>query len=253
MTIRAAQASTEVDEVHRYRPVIGISCSAKTSHANRAYVEAIELAGGAPLLIPPLGDKASWRTMYERSDALLLPGGGDINPEHYGEKELCKVRNRNDLRDDLELALARWALQDGIPILAICRGLQVLNVALGGTLYQDIGSQLPRAREHDWRDHPRDFLAHKIEIEPQTYLAEIFEASHIDVNSRHHQAVKEVAPELSVSAKAPDEIIEALEAPGPGFVLAVQFHPENLVRNDQRMQRLFGSFVEAASAPRAML
>jgi len=243
----------EVEELHRSRPVIGISCSAKTTHANRAYVEAIELAGGAPVLIPPLGDKASWRAMHERLDGLLLPGGGDINPEHYGEEELCEVRHRNDLRDDLELALARWALQDGIPILAICRGLQVLNVALGGTLYQDIASQPPQAIEHDCHGQSRDHLAHEIEIEPHTYLAEIFGASRIRVNSRHHQAVKEVAPDLSVSAKAPDDIIEALERPGPSFVLAVQFHPENLVRNDQRMQRLFGSFVKAASAPRTIL
>jgi len=153
----------------------------------------------------------------------------------------------------MELALARWAHQDGLPILAICRSLQVLNVALGGTLYQDIASQLPRAVEHDCQDRPRPYLAHQIEIEPQTYLAEIFGVSRMDVNSRHHQAVKEVASDLSVSAKAPDEIIEALEGPGPSFVLAVQFHPENLLRNDQRMQRLFGSFVEAASAPRAIL
>lgn len=246
-------ASAEVAELHKSRPIIGISCSARTTDANRPYVEAIELAGGAPLLIPPLGDEASWRAMYERSDALLLPGGGDINPEHYGEKELCRVRHRNDLRDNLELTLARWAFQDGLPILAICRGLQVLNVALEGTLYQDIGSQLPRAREHDWHGQSRDHLAHEIEIEPHTYLGEIFGASRIRVNSRHHQAVKDVAPDLSVSAKAPDDMIEALEGPGPAFVVAVQFHPENLMRNDQRMQRLFGSFVEAASAPRAIL
>lgn len=220
--------------------------------ANR-YVQAIDLVGGAPVSISPLEDEISCQAIYERLEGLLLPGGGDINPRHYREEKLCKLRNPSDRRDNLELTLVRWALQDGLPILAICRGLQVLNVALRGTLYQDIASQLTQPLKHDCSCCARDYLAHEIEIEPQTYLAATFGDLRIHVNSRHHQAIKEAAPGLTVSARAPDGIIEALEGVGPAFVLGIQFHPEDLVANDERMQRLFSSFVEAANAPRTVL
>jgi putative glutamine amidotransferase len=133
-----------------------------------------------------------------------------------------------------------------VPLLAICRGIQVLNVALGGTLYQDLQAQAPEAERHSWSPgYPRDYIAHAVSIGPQTRLARIVGADPLPVNSFHHQAIKDVAPGLTVTARAPDQIIEAVEANGQAFVVGVQWHPEGLARDDVRAQRLFDAQVKA--------
>jgi putative glutamine amidotransferase len=197
-------------------------------------------------LLPELTDKALLRAMYERVDGLLLPGGEDIDPARYGEPQHDGCGAITPERDEMELALAEWAVNEGKPLLAICRGIQVLNVALGGSLYQDIQAQAPGAINHTWYpDYPRDRLSHQVEITPQTELAGIVGASSLPVNSLHHQAIKDLAPGLTATAWAPDQIVEAVEVDGHPFVLGVQWHPEELAPNDEGAQGLFDALVTA--------
>jgi putative glutamine amidotransferase len=236
-------------------PTIGITCTTfqrdqnqrpPDTGQNQSYVDAVIRAGAAPLLIPNVTDKALLRTLYDRLDGLLLSGGGDIDPSYYGESRHEKCGLPSPERDETELTLIRWAIDEGMPLLAICRGIQVLNVALGGTLYQDLQAQAPEAERHSWSPgYPRDYIAHAVSIGPQTRLARIVGADPLPVNSFHHQAIKDVAPGLTVTARAPDQIIEAVEANGQAFVVGVQWHPEGLARDDVRAQRLFDALVKA--------
>jgi putative glutamine amidotransferase len=258
------------------RPIVGVTCidvSATETRPprlgqNRAYVDAIVRAGGVPLLIPHLlepthlhaaypeqrarshlPEAALLRAAYDVVDAVLLPGGEDVDPQYYGEAPHEKCGPPSPARDATELALARWAIAEGKPLLAICRGIQVLNVALGGSLYQDIGAQLPGAGRHDWYPgHPRSLRPHKVVIEPDSRLAALADSPVLAVNSLHHQSVKTVADGLRSVAHAPDGVLEALEAPDHPFAVAVQWHPEELAGSDRRAQRLFDALVEAARA-----
>lgn len=237
-------------------PIIGITCTAfqtdqgqwspKTGQ-NRSYVDAVIRAGAAPLLIPNATDKTLLRALYDLLDGLLLSGGGDIDPGYYGEARHEACGNPELERDEAELALIRWAIDEGMPLLAICRGIQVLNVALGGTLYQDLKAQAPEAERHDWSPgYPRDYIAHRVSISPQTRLGKIVGADRLRVNSFHHQAIKDLAPGLTVSTRAPDQIIEAVETNGHAFAIGVQWHPEELAREDVRTQKLFDALVNAS-------
>jgi putative glutamine amidotransferase len=236
-------------------PTIGITCTIyQRDHdqrppdtgQNQSYIDAVIRAGAAPLLIPNVTDEALLRTLYDRLDGLLLSGGGDIAPLYYGEARHEKCGLPSPERDVTELALTRWAIGEGMPLLAICRGIQVLNVALGGSLYQDIEAQAPGAKRHRWSPgYPRDYIAHSVSIGAQTRLARIVGTDPLPVNSFHHQAIKDVAPGLTVTARAPDQIIEAVEANGQAFVVGVQWHPEGLASADVRAQRLFDAVVEA--------
>jgi len=232
-------------------PLIGIPCFSASEEEpaffgqNQSYIRAVEREGGIPLLIPFLSDD-SLEEVASRLDGLLLAGGGDVSPARYGEANLYS-RGLNEERDRVELFLARWALSHGLPLLAICRGIQVLNVAAGGSLYQDIASQVPGALKHDYYPHyPRHHLAHAVVVEPGTRLAKLVGDGRLRVNSLHHQAVKEVAPGLVVSARAEDGLVEGLEHPQHPFALGVQWHPEELVDKAPVMRRLFEGFVEAA-------
>jgi putative glutamine amidotransferase len=235
-------------------PLIGITCMTIQTEQysprlgqSRSYVNALLQAGAAPLLVPHIADKAVLRALYERLDGLLLPGGGDVDPVHYGESRHKNCNDPSAERDETELALARWAMDGGLPLLAVCRGIQVLNVALGGSLFQDIQAQIPGAERHDWYpNHPRDRLSHTVAISPETRLAHISGTTSLPVNSLHHQSVKDVAPGLVVTGLAPDEIIEAVEAQDHPFAIGVQWHPEELAGGDARAQRLFDAFVEAS-------
>jgi putative glutamine amidotransferase len=214
---------------------------------NRTYVEAVTTAGGAPVLIPPNLDEGALRAIYERLDGLLLAGGEDIHPKHYGEAVHEKCGQSDEGRDAVELTLAGWALAEGLPILAICRGIQVLNVAAGGTLYQDIASQVPDSLKHDcWPDYPRNHLAHRVTVNGDSHLAAILGQSRVGVNSMHHQAVKDLAPRFRVVGRAPDDLIEAIEGRDHPFALGVQWHPEDLAEDAPPMRRLLEEFVSAA-------
>ena len=220
---------------------------------SQTYVHAVARAGAAPLLIPPLADKALLRTLYELLDGLLLSGGEDVDPAYYGEPrhEKCVLVSHD--RDETELALVRWAVDDEKPLLAICRGIQVLNVALGGSLYQDIQAQVRDGDRHDWHPgYPRNRLSHTVIVAPQTRLAHILGTTSLLVNSLHHQAIKDVAPGLTVAARAPDDLIEAVEVEGHPFAIGVQWHPEELaaISRDVRSQRIFDALVEACQGLR---
>lgn len=236
-------------------PVIGITCTFIRPHQeqwpprlgqNRTYLRAVTRAGGVPLLIPHLSDQAQLRTLYEMLDGLLLPGGEDVEPVAYQERPHDKLGLIDAERDATELELARWAMDGGLPLLAICRGIQVLNVALGGSLYQDIQAQIPEAQKHDWYPgYDRSRLSHDVEVSAGTRLAQIVGPGTLPVNSLHHQSLKETAPGLTVVARAPDSVVEAAEAKDHPFALAVQWHPEELVESDVRAQRLFDALVVA--------
>lgn len=236
-------------------PAVGITCiQIQTAQKqrppcvgqNQTYVQAMTRAGAAPLLLPLLTDHTLLRVLYERLDGLLLSGGEDVDPALYGEPLHEQCGPVSPERDEMELTLARWAMDDGKPLLAICRGIQVLNVALGGSLYQDIGAQVPGAGRHRWYpDYPRDQRSHTVLVTPETRLADILTTTSLPVNSLHHQAIKEVAPGLAVVARAPDGVIEGVEAESHPFALGVQWHPEDLAANEARHQRLFDTLAEA--------
>ncbi len=231
------------------RPAIGIPCQGNLRSryrrfcAGQSYCRAVQLAGGTPVLLPLL-DSETVLDAYLRLDGLLLAGGGDVAPHHYGEVRQTKLTSVDPPRDRVELWLARQAMTDDLPLLAICRGMQVLNVAMKGTLYQDIATQLPHALCHNFRfERSRKHLGHEVRIEPGTQLADILGAQSLGVNSFHHQAVKSMTESLHLSATAPDGVIEALEANDKRFVVAVQWHPEELIEDAPGMRRLFEAFV----------
>lgn len=240
------------------KPLIGISTRSikdddgYTSYGIRfTYPRAIELAGGAPILIPLQLGEETLRAIFARLDGLLLAGGIDVHPSEYGESVEPYCGEIDTTRDVVELRLAHWAMERGTPILGICRGIQGLNIAAGGTLYQDISAQVENALWHDHRKgEPYNLRAHPIEIDPASRLARALGATRVEVNSLHHQSIKEVAPGLRVIARAPDGVIEGVEATGGNFALGVQFHPEWLLDDDVRMVRIFGEFVKASRGAR---
>lgn len=212
------------------------------------YCRSLALAGGAPVLIPlELGEPA-WRSIYERIDGLLFPGGVDVDPSYYGEELHPGLGQVDSSLDEAELVLARWALADQMPLLAICRGIQLLNVAAGGSLYQDLPAQFPGALSHACSapDYPRDHRAHAVHIVPGSRLAAIFGTPELMTNSRHHQAVKDPAPGFAVTARAPDGVIEGIEKADAPFVVGVQWHPESMAAADPQMLALFKAFVAAS-------
>lgn len=214
----------------------------------RSCIHAIEACGAIPNLIHLTHNHAVLRAHYERCQGLLLVGGSDVDPASYGEQPHPALGPTDPLQDALELQLITWARADGKPLLAICRGMQILNVALGGTLYQDVPSQITGALNHrESATHPHwHHLAHLITLDPNCWLTEQLETTQIAVNTVHHQALKAVAPGLRVVAHAPDGVIEAVEGINPSFMVGVQCHPETLWDAvDPRWQRVFAEFVRA--------
>jgi putative glutamine amidotransferase len=246
----------------RRRPIIGIPT--QTLHSidgipegfpeswvmNQRYSRAVAAAGGLPVMIPLLDDEDTLRALYDRMDALLLPGGVDLDPATYGESPLPSCGRLDPARDRVELRFARWAIAEEKPLFGLCRGLQIVNVALGGTLYQDIAGQRADAIKHDYfptAGFARDHLAHRVTVSPGSRLDALVGAAPLEVNSMHHQGVKVLAPGLVPTAVAPDGLVEGLESPASRFLLGVQWHPESLTDRDPRMHRLLAGFVEAAS------
>ncbi len=210
------------------------------------YVRAILQAGGTPVLIPNQLDEPAWRELYNRLDGIVFTGGGDIETGIFHGEDHPRVSGINRERDALELPLLRAAAEDGKPFLGICRGLQVTNVALGGTLFTHITDQLPGALGHDqFDDLPRNHLAHPVRVQEGSLAAQILAEPLLGVNSLHHQGIQKLAPALQAVAFAPDGLVEAVEMPGHPFGLAVQWHPEWLTEHASA-RRLFQSFVAAA-------
>lgn len=211
-----------------------------------AYVQAIIQAGGLPLLIPLGLPTTALDELLSHLDGVLFTGGGDLDPTLYGAGAHPTIHGVDPERDRVELYLARQVVRRGTPFLGICRGLQTINVALGGTLYSDIHAGQPGARQHAcFDDAPRHFLAHTVQVAPQSRLAEILGVSECQVNSGHHQAARQPGAGLHPTAFAPDGVIEALELPEHPFGLAVQWHPEWLTHLPE-MRALFAAFLQAA-------
>jgi putative glutamine amidotransferase len=185
--------------------------------------------------------------MYERLDGLLLAGGGDMDPALFGEPRHRATHGVSEERDRAELALVRWALAEGKPMLAICRGIQVMNVAAGGTLVQDIPTQISEEVVHRYSDDtPRDFVAHTVRVDAGTRLASILGATEVETNSWHHQSCKAPGQGIVYTAWARDGVVEGLEVPGHRFAVAVQWHPEEMFHNRADMLALFRALVKAA-------
>ncbi|MGE5141425.1 MAG: gamma-glutamyl-gamma-aminobutyrate hydrolase family protein [Rudaea sp.] len=212
------------------------------------YTRAVDLAGGAPLLIPLALSEDALHAIFDRLDGLLLAGGVDLDPASYGEEKAPYCEEVDAEKDATELALTRWALAADVPLLGICRGIQMLNVAAGGTLYQDIGHDVAGSLRHEHATgEPFNRIAHAVDLDPGSRLAGILGTAVLDVNSLHHQSVKHLAPGLKVVGRSPDGIVEAVEGTSGRFVAAVQFHPEWMLEDDTRMLDLFRAFVTSAA------
>jgi putative glutamine amidotransferase len=216
------------------------------------YVVALTGAGAIPWLIPLLpGDEAALRAIYEQLDGVFLTGGVDVDPTNYGEPRHQLCDRTDPARDWTELLLIRWSLADRKPVFGVCRGIQTINVACGGGLYQDIAAQRPEAIKHNYiptaDNYSRDYLAHSVHIEKGSHLAELLGGEQVQVNSMHHQGIKTLAPGLRATAHAPDGLIEGVENPDAGFLIGVQWHPEELAEQHAPHRRLFTAFIEACN------
>lgn len=236
-------------------PIIGITCGTSIHDRERerlqdrlncAYSRAIAMAGGVPVILPNLDDPAYVDAILGRVDGVLLSGGADVDPARFGEQILNETVEVDPLRDSAELPLIERAVSRDMPILAICRGIQSLNIALGGSIYQDIPAQIPSNIEHK-QTAPRHEASHEVEAAGGSLFERIVGAAPIRVNSFHHQALKEIAPRLAISARGPDGVVEAVEDRDARFLLAVQFHPEELVGWSEPCRALFRALVEASA------
>lgn len=241
------------------RPLIGITCSRVVGgtwglyspghlmdYAFSEYSEAVLAAGGAPLIIPTAQNEESIQGILKRVSGLILSGGPDVHPRFYGEQPLEGLGEIDETLDLMELEVANAAVAQDLPVLAICRGIQVLNVSQGGTLHQDIAARVPVRISHGQKAD-KGVLTHTVRIERETRLFTIMQCDEIWVNSKHHQAVKTAAPGLLISARASDGIIEAVEHPEKRFVLGVQWHPEGAWLQDPYSRKLFQALIGAAS------
>lgn len=238
------------------KPLIGITTYRKFSRDGnrpmfaimRDYVRAVTAGGGIPLLIPLGLDEQDLLQIMKRLDGLLLPGGGDIQPDFYHGSSHETLRGIDPDRDRVEIFLAQQVAKQKKPFLAICRGHQVLNVALGGTMWEDLASQFPNPIRHDFFGQGmRNFRPHTVEILPNSRLAALLGKDSSPVNSLHHQGVRDIATDLVVTAVAPDGLVEGLEVAGHPFGVAVQWHPENLIEDDPNMLALFKGLVESST------
>jgi putative glutamine amidotransferase len=238
--------------MNRRAPWIGVSTSItvganpERAYVNSAYLHAVQQAGGVPVALPPQLSSASMRQLAGELHGLLLTGGGDMDPALFGETPHATLYDVAPSRDTLETSVLHVALDRGLPVLAVCRGLQVLNVALGGSLHQDVGTDPGTQMPHSQKE-PRDQPTHKVKLTPGCRLAETLGADELEVNSMHHQAIKRLGRGLTAVAWAPDQIVEGAEIADPSrFVLGVQWHPEELVGHSEPARRLFAALVAAA-------
>lgn len=242
-------------------PLIGVTMSATPdgppgntpprAWLNNAYLRAVQQAGGVPVLLPPHLDDRALDALWSRLDGLLLTGGGDVDPRLFNEDQRhATVDGVSEARDRLEIAVTERALHDERPLLAICRGIQVLNVALGGSLHQDIAAETASTIAHN-QTAPRHQATHHVKVMGEgTRLGETLGALEVEVNSMHHQAIKRLGRGLREVAWSPDGIIEGVELipDARGFVLGVQWHPEELIAHDPAARNLFRTLITSAES-----
>ena len=246
----------------QHRPIIGITTTNLKALTgipetvpdswvmSTRFILAPTMAGGVPWMIPLLEHEEDLRPVYDRLDGILIPGGADVDPATYGEARHEGCQRSDPPRDRVELQLIRWAMADGKPVLGICRGIQLIALATGGTLYQDLAAECAGSVKHDYfpdQGFGRADLTHDVTVEAGSRLADIFGTGSLRVNSMHHQAIRTLGESLVVTARsAEDDVIEGIELPGHPFMVGVQWHPEALAAADAPTRRLFEEFVEAA-------
>ena len=232
------------------KPLIGISCSYNQKDGRfflpEAYVEAVIKAKGIPLILPGPGSIKSAAPYFRAVKGLLLAGGGDVDPGFYNEEPLPGLGEVTPDRDRFEIMLIRAAMQKKVPIMGICRGIQVLNVACGGSIIQHLPAEIDDPLKHS-QSAPRWHSTHKVSIAKDSRLAGILKCDSIRVNSYHHQAVRSPAPGFDVTARSSDGVIEAIEHRKSPFVIGVQWHPEGMITRDRNSRLLFRAFMEAVS------
>lgn len=233
-------------------PLIGLTSSNGRKTTNiytpKAYIDAVIAAGGLPLLIPPETKPDQVMQLRETLDGILIIGGSDIDPALYGAETHSAVQLDGRPRDDFEIALVRAAVETGWPLFGICRGLQVINVAMGGTLYTHIPDQLPKALTHNQNTVThRSYLAHEVTFQSSARITEIMDCQQVHVNSLHHQGICRLGAGLTATGASPDGLIESIEIPSHPFAVGVQWHPECLP-DLPPMGRLFEVFVEKAAS-----
>jgi putative glutamine amidotransferase len=244
------------------RPIIGITCDfaagdrppfegeEPTVYLRTRYVRAIEAQGGIPLLLPIVSNRSAIGKLLDRIDGLLITGSGpDIDPALYGEPSRFSFRIMRPERTGFEMILARSAMRRALPTLGICGGMQMLNVAFGGTLIQDIASEVKDHLEHRQKGEGEE-LTHLVRIERRSLLFRILKKTTLRTNSFHHQAVRKLAPGFRVSARSEDGVIEGIERPAAPFTLGIQWHPEYLYPHQKETRRLFDAFLKAAAKKR---
>jgi putative glutamine amidotransferase len=237
-------------------PLIAVSTSVtvdkypERAYVNASYLNAVQQAGGVPVPLPPQLEPGARAEILKHVHGVLLTGGGDVDPARFGEQPHATTAEVSTARDMLEIDLTRWALAKRVPLLAVCRGLQVLNVALGGSLYQDIPSEPGSPLDHSQtalQGKARGITTHQVKVQEGSRLAGILGALEVDVNSFHHQAIKRLGRGLAEVAWAPDSIIEGVELTDAAqFVVGVQWHPEELVGSDRAAFNLFAALVSRA-------
>ena len=244
------------------RPVIGVPSWIDQSTAyggvllyaiNQSYINILTAAGAIPFVIPLNLDEEQLWDLFEQLDGLFLSGGTDIDPTFYGEATTGTEGGFDAVRDESELRLARWALETDMPLFGVCRGMQIINVAAGGTLVHDLATDLPQADKHDFfaAGAERAFIRHQVYLDPYSYLGRVLGRS-TGVNSMHHQVVNRVGRGLSVTAWSADGLVEGIEGNDQSFVVGVQWHPEELTADPTQAQ-LFIDFIAAAAGERLPL
>jgi len=233
-------------------PLVGVTTSItvgqtpERAYVNSAYLHAVQQAGGVPVLLPPQLSKASLERLVRGLDALLLTGGGDVDPATFGEEPHPTLYEVAPARDALETQVTLIALERKTPLLAICRGIQVLNVALGGSLHQDVATEPGTQIQHSQKE-AREQTTHKVTVTPRSRLGRVLGAEDLEVNSFHHQVIKSLGRGLVPVAWAPDKLVEGVELDDDSrWVVGVQWHPEHLVGSSEPARRLFSALVTAA-------
>ena len=235
------------------RPVIGVvplyDIQRDSLWMIPGYLDGIAAAGGIPVVLPLTEEEQVLRQLANDVDGFLMTGGQDVSPALYGEERLDSCGETLPVRDGMESRIFQLCLERDVPVLGICRGIQLMNVLLGGTLYQDLPSQRPTQTEHHMSP-PYDRPVHQVEICKGTPLFDLIQTERMDVNSYHHQAVRDKAPALQTMAVSEDGLIEAVCLPERPFVWAVQWHPELSWRTDEKSRRIFEAFVGRCASER---
>lgn len=232
------------------KPTIGVTpwydYEKQTTYIKKGYCEGIIKSGGLPVLLPLVSDEDLLQEAFEKIDGLLLSGGPDVDPKYYGENNMICNGTISPYRDVMEMYLARKAITENKPVFGICRGIQVMNTAMGGSLYQDIHSQIQDSKliKHS-QEAPKWYGTHKVSIESSSLVGKACGKDTVEVNSYHHQAIKEPAQGFTVIARSPDGVIEAIEVKGHKFALGVQWHPELMWQENEMHLSLFVDFVRS--------